>query len=542
MQIQYLSNILPDVYNHLRKQLAADNLTMKAVLGPDGAWTVSFLNRADYRASGLTLRIPPAAETKRKTATWEDVSIRIFLEGISEATNLQPEYKLATQLRSLSRSDIAQYLQKLMEQARTFSIDEYNLSTRRKLDPEPMWAYDIVADHLDKTVSNGPRIDPKGDISFEVLGLEFNIAFHFDQMTVKGDGKNIGVFPSNDTANLTFIVARIANPFLPTNSYSGVANAVSELQRKLHRQMPWQQLLAKSKSESVQEFARTEKFKSIDDVADRNHRFNPDALTIRYIDSNAIPYRWQLEIDDFWRSLDVYVLHNRDMKIGVVGVRDGCICAYHFFLDGSPSAAAWAGVQQMASARKLHIVQNPRFTNGFVVDAHGVWHLEGGIPKNTRFTTSLVLSGFEGVSLPDDLTVKGSLTLGRHYTHLPKGLETTVLDVSRSEIDVIPGDCRVSQRLRANASKVRMICDGFSAPYADLNETEHLVSLPNGFRVKSLKLRNSSIRRLNNLEADDIDLTGSGIEEISDTVFLRGTPLITYRNILGSPSGAGPNL
>jgi hypothetical protein len=87
-----------------------------------------------------------------------------------------------------------------------------------------------------------------------------------------------------------------------------------------------------------------------------------------------------------------------------------------------------------------------------------------------------------------------------------------------------------------------MICDGFSAPHVDLNETEHLVSLPNGFRVKSLKLRNSNIRRLDNLEADDIDLTGSCIEEISDSVFLRGTPLLTYRNILGSSSGAGPSL
>lgn len=539
MHTNYLSNILPDVYYHLRKHLSADNLTMKAVMGPDEAWTVSFLNRPGYKASTLTLHIPPTSVTRRSKATWDDVSIRIHLDGISEASNEQVEYKLATQVRSLSKSDVAQHLRTAMENAQTVSIDAFNLSTRRNLDPEPMWAYDIVSHHIRDLPSNQLMIDEKGDIHFRVWDTSCHITFQLERMRVTVAGKIMLSTRTNDAASLTSFIARVANPFLETRGYNNADHDMRKLQRTIRSRMPWQLLLEKSSDKDELICAHQKKLESMDDLAGKDHQFDPRSLKITPIDHN-IPYKWGFGLDAFWRASELYVLHNSDKKIGVVGVQNGCICAYHFFQEGAPSDAAWKSVQQMAEKRNLHIVQNPRFTEGFLIDSQGEWHREDKIPAGTTFSNSLVLSGFEGSTLPDDLKVVGSLTLGNHYNHLPKGLEVTVLDISRSSVEVIPGDCRVTSRLRANNSKVRTICDGFTAAYVELRETRHLESLPDNFEVKSINLIGSGLQRLNNLKTDSIDLTASCVEEISDTVFLRGNPLNQHVNILGSSSGAGP--
>lgn len=541
MHTKYLSNILPDVYYHLRRHLAAENLTMKAVVGPDEFWTVSFLNRAEYKASGLTLRIPPASETKRSIATWSDVSIRIHLEGLSVAANLQPEHKLKAQVRSLSRPDVAQHLQTTMENARTFSIDKYNLATRRNLDPEPMWVHDIVVEHLDRQVARKPSIDAKGDITFEIRGTHFKIAFQLEKMKVTADGKHLTSIPTNDTANLTWMVARFCDPHIPTYGWSGLAGAVSDIQdqhlrqinreiEKQKREKEWEERQANLQKEWERKQEIQKKFEGVDDVASKDHVFDPESLSVTRF--QRVPEEWGMELDSFWEASTLYALHNRDKKIGVVGVQNNCVCAYYFFHNGPPSPAAWKSVQQMAEEKKLHVVQNPRFLGGSVVDSEGTWHLEGEIPTGTSFSTSLVLSGFDGVGLPDDLKVAGSLTLGRHYKQLPKGLEATVLDVSHSAVEVIPGDCRVTSRLRANKSKVRMICDGFTATHVDLRETLDLESLPDGFDVKSLDLTKSGIRKLNNLITDQIDLTDSCVEEVSDTVILRHRLLDLQLNTL----------
>ena len=157
------------------------------------------------------------------------------------------------------------------------------------------------------------------------------------------------------------------------------------------------------------------------------------------------------------------------------------------------------------------------------------------IPPGTTLMKSLNLKEFENIKLPEDLTIKGDLTVSdgelqknlkvtgkldltdnQAMTQLPPGLDVKDLDLFGSAIESIPAGIKIRGSLNGEFSQISKLPDGLTIPKdLQLSDTP-IKELPKKLKVgNELDLMNTEIRELpKDLKCETIFLDDDWEEQI----------------------------